>query len=297
MPVIAYIASHWYAFTHQFLVLVQSHRLHQEGPLLWLSQETVKYFQYYRITPAILLLALFSLIVAFRVFPKVKGEQSPSRETLLLFAVLYVSIALPIALGFVSGHKPWHHLIVAPFWSLLCGVVVDRAVKSSSTALRKAAFIAVSLALANGFVCNWAGRSYSVLSSWGSRDIDRLTGQIDAIVPEKASVWGDYRLLFHARKRGWDFATPWSTARAATPSTFHAGRFSDTDFEFVILSDMASAPEWLDLSRYEHVASMNIPPSPFTLPGFNPLNRPIALSVYRREGFSPDFSGVWPEGR
>ena len=118
--------------------------------------------------------------------------------------------------------------------------------------------------------------------SWGSRDPGLFKRELIETIPDGSSVLGDYRLLFYSYEMNWQFQSSCS-AGFADPRLLEQLRF-----DYVVLSELTGAPDWLDIEDYAEVVTFESrqPKWAVSLPHINPSNRPMMLTVYKhREGY------------
>jgi hypothetical protein len=270
-PLVLYILDHHEAFRDQFLVLVTEHRAHDASVVMWLHGEFDKYLLYYHLVPALGVAVLCGWVMTF-CYAKRSSDQGGRMER----SVIVLAITMFMLLTAASGHHPWHNFLVAPLLIIVAAVGFDHALRSDKPGMRRLAYIVVILALCNGLVSSWLGRSYSAVQSWNTRDVGQVAGDIDAVIPPNASVYGDYRLLFHARIRHWDYVASYFALNIDTVALGHK------DFAYIVLSDMAPAPTWLNLQKYRMVAVIHGHKPFLKLPSLNGDNVPMCLTIYER---------------
>jgi len=283
-PVILYMVAHQGAFRGQFLFKILQHRvpLYSGG---WLIAEAHKYFDYYKRAPLLFIsivvfggLTVRSIVIASRA-----KKPMPTTATVaakLVFAGLY----LPVVLACVSGHYPWHHLMVAPFWAMLAGTVwyvVPVSLASPRTRLFRRMLLGAAVLSAGATTLD---RSILAFQGGESRQIGPVAPQITASIPPGSLVYGDYRMIFLAHRQRWHFVA------------FYVDMHKDTaalarmPFEYLVLSDITGIPGWLDMSRYVRVAEVSAPRPRFALPkaysrfvgGVSlPYNAPVRLDIYK----------------
>lgn len=270
-PVVLYILNHLQAFRSQFLFQVMHHKAHDAGVVLWLRGEFDKYLQYYHLVPTLGVAVLCGWVLAFS-YSKHSTDQRGRIEK----SIIVLAITMLILLTAASGHHPWHNFLVAPMLIMVAAIGFDHATHSEKSGTRRLAQIVIILALCNGLGSSWLGRTYSAIQSWNTRDVGLVAGDIDAVIPPDVSVYGDYRLLFHARIRHWDYVASYFVLNTDTVALAHK------EFAYIVLSDMAPAPAWLDLQRYKKVAVIYGHKPFLKLPSINADNAPMCLTIYAR---------------
>jgi hypothetical protein len=284
-PVILYIAAHQEAIRGQLLYQI----LQRRAPLYsgnWLVAEGHKYFDYYKRAPLLLVsIVVFAGLTArwITIIFRTK-DLGRSAETMVAARLLFAGVLLPVVLACVSGHYPWHHLMVAPIWAMLAGTAWYVFPASGARSRTRPAML-----LLLGFTVVSAGattldRAILALQGGESRQIGPVAAQITNLIPPGSLVYGDYRMIFLAHQEKWRFVALYVDLDQDTDAL---GR---TPFEYLVLSDVTGIPGWLDLSRYVRVGEVSAPSPRFALPkaytrfvgGVSlPYNAPVRLDIYR----------------
>jgi hypothetical protein len=283
-PVIFYIAAHQEALRGQLLYTILQHR----APLYsgtWLVAEGHKYFDYYKRAPLLLIsIFVFGGLTARWIAITFRTKDPASTETTVAARLVFAGVLLPAILGCVSGHYPWHHLMVAPIWAMLAGTVwyvlpASGARSSTKFAMR----ILLGFAVVSAGVTT-LDRSILAFQGGESRQIGPVAAQITTVIPPGSLVYGDYRMIFLAHQEKWRFVALYVDLDQDSAAL---GR---TPFEYLVLSDITGTPGWLDMSRYVRVAEVSAPSPRFALPkaytrfvgGVSlPYNAPVRLDIYK----------------
>ena len=280
LPVLIYIFQHIEAVQDQLLYQIGAHSQTETAFILleWFKAELTKYVIYYKYIPFVLLFIIVSLAVQvyFLIFKPNAFKLEPQIPVNVIKRTAVTAIALPIILAFVSGHHIQHHVIVIPFWGLCCGMLAAQ-LKFHFQIFFKRLFVWLFiLAFANGLLYSWAGRAYSAVQSWGTRDLSPITTEIEQIIPAQSSVYGNYTLIFIANEEKWDYV-----AQYYVFNTDHQA-LSKKVFDYIVLSNRDFWPKWLERSRYEFVKTLKSTEVPFKLPPINSDNVRLQLDIYRR---------------
>lgn len=279
IPVWLYILRHKIAFYEQYLYQIRGAKMDDHAPLDWLVGESAKYIAYYRYSPLLLICSLVSILFLVRHFflnLRPGAKVSPWPETQLLARLGAAALLIPILLSFASAHRPWHHLMAAPFWAMSCAIMVVSLYRASRSSFsRYCVIILATVTLLTAFSSAIVARTYSALSSWGARDITRFYPQLRELIPPKSSVFGDYRLILFARANQWDYVGCYFSDNVDKRALAAKG------FHYLVLSDMTGTPVWLDMSKYSQIATVSLPTEKSILPVVNKLNVRIELKVFK----------------
>ena len=257
VPFGVYALDHPVAFQEQFLRIAGWHGHASESPATWLLGEAWKYAYYYldrRPTPLLLLLSVVSTAI---VIVELAADGASERRSLARLAAL--AIALPLIVGAITRHIYWHHLMVAPFWAMTCGVAAT-SILTRGRRVRAAGALLLAAALVNGLIVSWGLTTYSAVRGWGSRHVETVESEIVRWVPDGSRVYAaDYRLYFIARRHHWAFAVGYDGMPYVDGDALRRARF-----DYVITSsfepstDDAALP--FDLTTYRLIATVEHQP-------------------------------------
>ena len=285
IPFLLYVRRHPMAFEEQFLYHVDLQHEAYSKTGGWMYQEALRYLQYFKLTPFGLIYFAGAMAAAgwlsFR-SSSAAAEVQKAGTLPWLRTVFLVSLFGMALLSVASGHRPWHLLMLAPFFSILGGEVaawaIGRARHSWPAVLLCTLFF---LAALNGVVVNWLARTYSAFATWGERRVDKLEAGLAGIIPRGSTVYGDYRLVFLAYKQDWKFVQH-QYAYRKDPK-----RLRELGFDYVIASDMTGDLSGINLADYSVVEILELNPSHFRLGKLNRTVNPISLRVLRRLNAAP----------
>ena len=269
VPFAVYAFSHRQAFMDQLVYQVVAHTRSEEGS--WIVLEMRKFLICFGTTPLLLvLLPLSAILVLAGIWRRMPSAEDPRIRVIVLMAVcgtLLVSI--------VSGHKPWHQILAAPFLSALPGVALSMSPRGSAS--RRIVLALLLLSVFSGVAVTWGARTYQAIRFGESRDISKLEQRLAETIPGGSSVYGDYRLILLSSKLRWEFVQHHYVLRVDEQ------RLRRIPFDYVVVSSMTAGVEQrLDLSSYSNVAVLRSATDPAVGPRLNTAARPIELTVLKR---------------
>ena len=288
VPFALYAWRHPLGFEQQFLFMVKLHGGESPSSSSWILAEAGKYWEYYRWTPAWLVLMVVALgygLIAGKESFQGRNQEPAATKRALFQVVLVLAILIPALLAVVSKHQPWHHLFAVPVWSMF----VSAALVHSRARPRSRVWFTVLasfyfLAVANGLLLNWGYRSYAAWAGRGSRFSPALMDQVKAVVPRGSVVYGPYYLIFLADQQNWkfifniDYLLKDMDAIAQIP------------FDYLLfcgsLVDRQLFPD-RRLADYELLTEVKAPAPAPILKKLNPKYYPVDLKIYLRKSELP----------
>jgi hypothetical protein len=283
-PVILYMVAHQEALKNQFLAVILMHRAPGYSGA-WLVAEGRKYFDYYKRTPFLFIaIVVFGWLTARSTAITFLAKKPAPIETTVAARLVLAGVYLPVALACLSGHYPWHHLMVAPFWAMLAGTVWY-VLPASGAGSRTTLFMRVLLGSAVlSASASTLDRSILAFQGGESRQIGPVARQVTTLIPPGSVVYGDYRMIFLAHQEKWHFVASYEGGLQDADAP------AKTQFEYLVLSDITGTPGWLDMRRYVRVAQVSAPSPRFALPKFYTrlvgnvslsYNAQVRLEIYR----------------
>lgn len=285
IPVGLYASFHPEAIRDQLLFQIHVHQSANRANWLW--GELLKYCDYYRRAP----LSLVSVAAAFGTLASLLFRPKPAKEQCAVLdnrarSVLLIAFGSPLFLGFASDHIPWHHLMITPFWAMLCGVAYFASQRFGASATNRRLLVGLfALAIVAGILTSWLERSLQMIQGWGSRDLTTVQSTLDEAIPLGSDVFGDYRLLLIARQAKWRFVAWYPVLNQDVEA------LARSEYPFVVLSSQTETPDWMDLTKYRRFQVVSGPPERFSLPGLYKRlvpstglddNRRIEFVIYKR---------------
>lgn len=287
LPFAAYALSNIQFFVAQMGHQVTVHQGVANHRGNWAALEAAKYVSYYRFAPLIFLSELGSGVgAAWLVFRSGAALEETWRNRAA--GLLALTATATVELSIVSGHWPWHHLMVAPLWALMPLLLLEVSRRTKTARWSSAAAGVAALAILNGLVGSWGLRTFSAVANWGERDPRQFYPALRAVIPRGALVYGDYRLLFIAFQDRWNFTfeqTAFPVDRTAIRST---------RYDYIVKSELTSdLVQGLD-ARYVLVRTLTATKSPYAGAWLHRRVEPMQLWIYRRADGRPRSSPTRP---
>jgi 4-amino-4-deoxy-L-arabinose transferase-like glycosyltransferase len=277
IPCTIYILTHYDAFLAQMGHQVATHRA-VASEVNWLLAELAKFASYYKLTPLLLAAVVLSVVglCAFLFIRRAGASASQLNDPCIIALSLITLFATVLLSVGSSGHRPWHHLIVAPLWVAMPALFIEISARSGYGRLTNVAAVVIAAAVLNGAVASWGLRTLAAVSKVGERDPRPFYGRLENIIPAGSSVYGDYRLIFLAHQQNWRFV------HHSYVLLKDEQRLATTRFDYLVLSEFTGDHAGIPLASYTLVDSMRAQPSAWRALNPNPDVVPLRFDIYRR---------------